>query len=120
MALKAAHILVVDDDVAYAETVTNVLRRHGHEVQQVRDFASALQWLDGSEPVDILVTDIVMPHRVNGIALSRMALLRRPDVKVIYMTAYDIPGAEDEALGPLLRKPVEESRLVKEVERALT
>jgi hypothetical protein len=60
-----------------------------------------------------------MPDRVNGVALSRMAQMRRPGLKVIYLTAYDIPGIEDEAVGPVLRKPIDEDRLVAEVKRIL-
>ena len=51
-----------------------------------------------------------MPDSVNGIALSRMARLRRRDLKVIYITGYSIPGVEREALGPILRKPVDNQR----------
>jgi CheY-like chemotaxis protein len=66
-----------------------------------------------------LITDIVMPDRVNGVALSRMARMRRPELKVIYLTAYDIPGVEDDTIGPVLRKPIDDEHLVAEVRRAL-
>ena len=48
-----------------------------------------------------------------------MARMRRPELKVIYLTAYDIPGVEDEAIGPVLRKPIEEEQLIAEVRRIL-
>ena len=48
-----------------------------------------------------------------------MARMRRPDLKVIYMTAYDILGVEDEALGPILRKPIDEENFIAEVQRAI-
>jgi CheY-like chemotaxis protein len=60
-----------------------------------------------------------MPDSVNGIALSRMARLRRRNLRVVYLTGYDIPGADREALGPILRKPVDEQALINEVERVL-
>jgi CheY-like chemotaxis protein len=63
--------------------------------------------------------DIVMPDSVNGIALSRMARLRRHDLKVIYLTGYEIPGADREALGPILRKPVDNQELLDEIGRLL-
>jgi CheY-like chemotaxis protein len=66
-----------------------------------------------------LITDIVMPARVNGVALSRMARMRPPELKVIYLTAYDIPGVEDEAIGPVLRKPIDDEQLVAEMRRRL-
>ena len=60
-----------------------------------------------------------MPGSVNGLALSRMARMRRKDLKILYVTGYSIPGAEREALGPILLKPVDDQQLVAEVERAL-
>jgi hypothetical protein len=35
------------------------------------------------------------------------------------MTAYDIPGIEDEAIGPVLRKPIDDEHLLAEVRRVL-
>jgi CheY-like chemotaxis protein len=60
-----------------------------------------------------------MPSGVNGIALSRMARLRRHDLKVVYLTGYNIPGVEREALGPILKKPIDDATLIREVEAAL-
>jgi CheY-like chemotaxis protein len=79
----------------------------------------ALQHLESERPIDLLVTDIVMPQRVNGLALGRMARLRRPNIKIIYLTAYDIPNISNEALGPILRKPIELEQIVIEVKRVL-
>jgi len=60
-----------------------------------------------------------MPESVNGLALSRMARIRRRDLKVIYLTGYSIPGADREALGPILRKPVSHQELLEEISRTL-
>ena len=112
-------ILVVDDDKIYGDATARVLRAAGFEVSLAPDHRLALEDLESTRPVDLLITDIVMPDRVNGVALSRMARMRRPELKVIYLTAYDIPGVEDDAMGPVLRKPVDEDRLVAEVRRVL-
>jgi CheY-like chemotaxis protein len=113
-------ILVVDDDQICGDAIARVLRAAGFEVSLAPDHRLALEDLESTRPVDLLITDIVMPDRVNGIALSRMARMRRPELKVIYLTAYDIPGVEDDAIGPVLRKPVDEDRLVAEVRSVLT
>ncbi len=114
-----ASILVVDDDEAFGEASAKALRGAGYGVDYAPDYRLALQHLEGEGPVDVLVTDIVMPQRVNGLALGRMARLRRPDIKVIYLTAYDIPNISNEALGPVLRKPIELDQIIVEVKRAL-
>jgi CheY-like chemotaxis protein len=113
------HVLLVDDDKTFSDAVGQILRRAGFAVTVASDFRVALEVLEAEGQVDLLISDIVMPSSVNGIALSRMARLRRRDLKVMYLTGYDIPGIENEALGPILRKPVDDARLISEVERLL-
>ena len=113
-------ILLVDDDEVFRETAAKLLRAAGHEIRVAPDFRLALQVLESDEPVDLLILDIVMPGGVNGFALARMARLRRPTLKIIYVSGYDIPGMSDEALGPIIRKPLDDQQLVDEVTRAFT
>ncbi len=113
------HILLVDDDKTFSEAVARLLRRAGYKVTVATDFQVALEVLEAEGQVDLLMSDIVMPSSVNGIALSRMARLRRRDLKVLYLTGYNIPGIENEALGPILRKPIDDALLVSEIERLL-
>jgi CheY-like chemotaxis protein len=117
--VTGSRILVVDDDPAFGEATARLLRAAGFEVFLAADHRLALEDLESTRPIDLLITDIVMPDRVNGIALSRMARMRRPELKVIYLTAYDIPGVEDDAIGPVLRKPIDGEQLVAEVRSAL-
>ena len=112
-------ILVVEDDRTFGEAVCQVLRGAGYAADLATDFRAALQILEAEQPLDLMLVDIVMPDSVNGIALSRMARLRRRDLKVIYLTGYNIPGAESEALGPILRKPFDNEILLQEVQRAI-
>jgi hypothetical protein len=114
------HILLVEDDDACREALGLVLRREGYAVSMAPDFRDALGILESEQRIDLLLTDIVMPDRVNGVALSRMARLRRQELKVVYMTAYNIPGIDREALGPILRKPVEDDVLLSEIEKTLS
>jgi CheY-like chemotaxis protein len=74
-----ARLLVVDDDVVYGDATARALRTAGFEVFLAPDYRLALEDLESARPIDLLITDIVMPGRVNGVALSRMARMRRPD-----------------------------------------
>ena len=111
----APRILVVEDNQVFLGTLEIVLKGAGFDVIAVPDYIPALKHLDGGERIDVLLTDIVMPDRVNGLALSRMARLRRPGIGVVYLTAYDIPGADDEALGRILRKPFDSDQLLEAI-----
>ena len=117
--MAAQHILVVDDDVGFAEATGAVLREAGFRVTTASHFSSALAVLDGNDAVHLLLLDIAMPGGVNGVALSRMGRMRRPDLRVVYLTGYEIPGLENEALGPVLRKPVANDTLISVIKEVL-
>ncbi|HXC91562.1 MAG TPA: response regulator [Stellaceae bacterium] len=114
-----SRILVVDDDPGAVASLANLLRDRGFDVFAAPDYRLALEELESVRKIDLMVADIVMPQGVNGLALARMARMRRPGLKVIYVTAYDIPGVEGEALGPILRKPVDEENFCVVVRGAL-
>jgi len=114
-----AHILVVEDDATLGQAYHRVLTHAGYGAVLASDFRSALEALEGDQPLDLLLVDIVMPNSVNGLALARMARLRRRNLKVVYVSGYHIPGVEDELLGPILRKPIDDRLLIEEIEKVL-
>jgi CheY-like chemotaxis protein len=113
------NILVVDDDEGFREAVGAQLRAVGYAVRLAPDYRLALEILEGADPVDLLILDIVMPDRVNGLALGRMARLRRHDIKIIYISGYEVAGLDREALGPIIRKPVNNDELLDAVRTGL-
>jgi CheY-like chemotaxis protein len=110
-------ILIVDDEEQFRYAAEKALRGAGYAVKSVENYQKALDILVGPEPLDLLLTDVVMPHGINGFALGRMARMRRLDLKVLYMTGYDVPTRE--ASGKILRKPISDTELLKEVQSAL-
>ena len=116
---RAQRILLVEDDDVFRHTLELILTEAGFDVLAASGYLPALQHLDGGERIDVMVSDIVMPSGVNGLALSRMARMRRPDLGVVNMTAYDIPGAEEEAVGNILRKPFDKNQLLDAIRHAL-
>ena len=112
------HVLVVDDDQVCAEAIGSLLRDAEYQVSVAHHFSQALAIL--RSPPDVLIADIVMPNGVNGIALGRMARLRYQAIRVIYITGYDIPGIHREAVGPVMRKPLSDDRLLATVAAELS
>ena len=115
--LHPQRILLVDDEEAFGYATAKVLRKAGFDVSLAPDHRLALQILENPQPLDLLITDVVMPDRVNGFALARMARMRRRDLRILYVTAYDVPAAE--AIGKILRKPIPLEVLVQEAGIAL-
>lgn len=115
----SARILFVEDDETFAQLVTDVLRSAGFDIVVAPSYREALDVIERpTEIVDLLLTDIVMPNGVNGFALARMARLRREDLRVLHITGYDVPT--NEASGKVIRKPIANDDLVREVQSALT
>lgn len=113
------HILVVDDDEAFRDATAGILRSAGYEVSSAPGYRKALEILETDAPIDLLIVDIVMPEGVNGLALARMARLRRPHLSIIYISGYDLPGVDQEALGPIIRKPVDDEQILEAVANTL-
>jgi CheY-like chemotaxis protein len=110
-------VLVVDDDEGFRYTAERALTSAGYEVVAAPDYRLALEKLEEKQIFDLLLTDILMPDRIHGFALARMARMRQRGIKVIYVTAFEVPS--DEAVGKILRKPISDDQLVEEVRTAL-
>jgi CheY-like chemotaxis protein len=116
-------ILLVEDDEASSYAVARILTVGGYDVLSAPDYREALNVLDSPRPLDLLLTDVKLtagtPH---GFALGRMARMRRPKLRILYLTGMaDLPESETEtALGPILQKPIEPSVLLHEISRALS
>jgi CheY-like chemotaxis protein len=117
-----ASILVVDDDADVLDIIVAVIRAGGHTVINASSGLEALNVLDGDIPLDLMVTDVIMPG-LNGFSLARMANLRRPGLKIMYLTGYHEQATAmrdpGERLGKLLTKPIMPAELRREVDQAL-
>jgi len=111
-------ILVVEDQVQVGTLIRIALERHGYRVLGCSRPADALELLsDQRTAIDLLLTDIVMPE-MSGVALAAEAGVRRPGIRVLYMSGY----SDDQALArgvAYLRKPFTPEELVGEVRRVL-
>ena len=65
-----------------------VLEELGYHVMSAGSGAAALETLNGSHQIDLLLTDVVMPGGMNGRQLADKAVSHRPDLRVLYMTGY--------------------------------
>lgn len=79
-------LLVVDDQDNVRATVAAVLSRAGYKVQVASNAEAAMRIL-GNIPVDLLITDIVMPG-MDGLSLTELATERHPQLQVLLMTGY--------------------------------
>jgi CheY-like chemotaxis protein len=82
-------ILVVDDDPMTLRVLSRLLTDTGYRVLTASDGEAAWELLQGLPPlqVDLLLTDVRMPH-MGGAELGRRVAAFRPEIPVLYMTGF--------------------------------
>jgi nitrogen-specific signal transduction histidine kinase len=81
-------VLLVEDEPTMLEITTVMLRKLGYQVLVARSPAEALALVkQRADPIDLLVTDVVMPG-MNGRELGDRLTLLRPELKRLYMSGY--------------------------------
>ena len=112
-------VLLVDDDSAVREVTAGILGDLGYRVIEAGSGPAALDLLDGSEPVDLVLLDFAMPG-MNGAEVAREARARRPGVPILFVTGYADTAALDLAgEDAIVRKPYVERELAAKLRMAL-
>lgn len=116
-------ILVVEDDDDVRHVTVETLNDLGYRVLVAHDGVEARRILAGSEPIDLLFTDIVMPNGVTGTMLARETMSARPEIAILLTSGYSADEHFDEgdpvAELPLLRKPFRTQDLSRALRSAL-
>jgi signal transduction histidine kinase len=117
-------ILVAEDETSLREIVADVLTLRGYRVLTAESGPAALEMLRNKcQPVDLLLTDMVMPGGMLGTDLAAELKRTNPALKIIYTTGYSpgstgIQNALDHGVG-FLAKPYSPSRLTELVRDCL-
>ncbi len=116
-------ILVCEDEEDVLQLACAILEEHGYRTIATLSGDEALKRAAEHEgPIDLLLTDVVMP-KMNGRQLAESLAALRPGIKVLYMTGYsaDVLGPMEahEDWGDWLSKPFTSTRLLRRVRAAL-
>lgn len=118
---KLKRVLVVDDDLQFAEAMRMVLERHGYEVRVAHDGHEGLVQAERESP-DLIVLDVMMPRRSGFCVLDRIGG-RDTGPRIVIMTANDDNRHREIARAKgahgFLHKPFEMHELLETVERLL-
>ncbi|WP_428687767.1 PAS-domain containing protein [Roseibium sp.] len=117
-------LLLVEDDPDVANAVTDQLQSLGYAVlcaesaQDARNLAQELPELRG------VLSDIVMPGQVNGLALAREIRRNRADLGIALMSGYTdwaaLSGPESSCEFPVLAKPFADDQLADTLQKILS
>ena len=113
-------ILLVEDEAPVRAFASRALRLRGYTVLEAANAEEALKVLEDPRlEIDVFVTDVVMPG-LDGPSWVRMALERRPNVKVVFVSGYAEDSlSEDQARIPnsvFLPKPFSLTELTQTVQ----
>lgn len=121
MPAKAARILVVDDDQAMCQLLTDLLQEEDYEIEVAHDGESAIEVFQSSR-FDIVVTDLMMP-KMKGIELVERLREIDSGALVLLITAFGTIESAVEAMRAgafhYITKPFHNDEILIQVKRAL-
>ena len=119
--MRATRAIVADDDPLVLPVITTVLSDAGFEVLSAIDSDIAVQLLERCEEVDLLFTDVVMPGRVDGLGLARIADTRWPSIAIVVSSGRFVPKPHSLPTGAVfLPKPFYADHILWFAHRALS
>lgn len=111
-------VLVVDDDSLVLTSTVLLLEDLGHRVLSVTSGAQALNLFDQGEVIDLMITDMAMPH-MSGAQLAHAVRLLKPDLPIILATGYAERLEGFAAQLPRLPKPFTQLNLLEVIAQSM-
>ncbi len=116
-------ILLVEDDPGVRRLTARVLKRHGFEVLAAEHPGDACRIVEAfSGQIDLVLTDVVMPH-MSGPEFAEWMAKERPQAKVLYMSGYTEDVIADRGIKgrhlSILQKPFHASTLIESIRSVL-
>jgi DNA-binding NtrC family response regulator len=108
IAVNARQVVIVDDNVNYAENIAEILQIDGHTTRLAASAEEAFPDALGEEP-DVIVTDYRLPG-VNGAAFIKRFRETHTHVRAMVISAYTDAttiGAATEAGATFMAKPLD-------------
>jgi PAS domain S-box-containing protein len=112
-------VLVVEDNAEVAEVTASLVEQLGYRTVRSENAADALNRLQRGERVALVLSDIVMPGAMNGIALAQVIARRYPHIPILLASGYSDMVQAAESRFVVLRKPFQLSVLEQAVRDAL-
>ena len=115
-------ILVAEDEDGVRRIVRTVLQAHGYTVIEASSGNEAvLTATQHRGPIDLLLTDVVMPD-LGGRALADRVRAQRPQIRVLYMSGYADDALTQRGVSqgdPFLQKPFTPLALTRKIQDVL-
>lgn len=113
-------IVLIDDEPSVLFALKLLLQALGFSVQDFNGPAEAIQYLEGTKPIDLCLCDLKMP-KINGLGVLQEARKHRPNLAFVLMSAHasteEIDRAQELGATGFLSKPFTPEDLKQLVEK---
>jgi PAS domain S-box-containing protein len=113
--LGTGTVLLVEDNPDVAIASTGLLEQLGYSVRWASDADAALNEI-AADDIDFVLSDIVMPGKMDGLTLARELKQRRPRLPILLATGYSEAAQNAGGEFPIVRKPYQ----IRELNEALS
>lgn len=117
-ALEGVRVLLVEDGNELATVTTVLLESYGAQVQRVSNVEQAQACVHEDASLQVVLSDVVMPGKRNGVDLARLLRRSHPELPVVLISGYSNALAGLNGF-TVLRKPVDPHLLVRTLLAAL-
>jgi len=117
-------VLIVEDEPDLLDLLREVLEMNGYTVLGAGSGRDALAvWENNPAKMDLIITDLTLPHGMTGVALAEKLQTQKPDLKIIYTSGHDRTMVAEKysmpAAANFLKKPFNPNDLVQLVQAVL-
>jgi len=116
------NLMIVDDEPIVRKSLSDWLKEEGFDILTAEDGYKAIELIE-KEKVDCVILDLKMPG-IDGIQVLKEIKARRPETKVIMITAYGTIQNAVEAMKigatDYITKPFDPEEIVESIRRALS
>lgn len=118
--MQSLKILVIDDDQVTLALLKNRLLKEAYEVETAKDGISAIKLIN-AHYYDVILTDLMMPGKVDGIGVLEAAKKKNNKTEVILISAHGSLNYAIEAMkkgaADYLQKPVNLDEVLLRIEK---
>ena len=112
-----SRVVLVHDEPSLIEQVARDLTTAGYQVTAFEDPMAAILEIETARSADVLITNLVFePGKPTGLSLALMTMLRRPEIKVLFIGKPKL-AHHAEGVGEFLAIPFSAADIVEAVKR---
>ena len=117
--IAGQRLLLVEDNRDLGDTTAQLLTSFGFQVARADSAVQALARIECGEVFDLVLSDVVMPGEMDGLALARRLRERHPGLPIVLVSGYSAALAEAFDF-TVLTKPCDPDHLLAALTQAMT